>query len=239
MLDFSVLRGCLKSHKGRRKRNWIIQIIFQNHGRWILSLRKTHTIFQNYRIDHPDLGERKLHPKISGADDQEECFLRSDSPTIEMTQTVPCSFFWGGGSTRPLIIVCFYLLLLPSRPRKKTNANQQNKFSSKTNIPRGKKIISLNKFPSLGRFFLVRTTILWAKGAPEWSRIDPSPNSVASNAQDLQCQGDVWNRNPGPGGWVFLPGWRFGVFVGKKHIDPRRSFEVDGKMGLNAKSSLA
>ena len=136
--------------------------------------------------------------------------------------------FSGGEVLRDHFIVWFYLFLLPSRPRKKTNAYQQNKFSSKTYIPRKKTYLQTNS-QSLGLFFFGSNHQSFGrKKAPEWSRIDPSPNSVASNAQGLQA--------------VFLPGWRFGFFVGEKRIKLGvfcGSFEVDGKMGLNTKSSFS
>lgn len=60
--------------------------------------------------------------------------------------------------------------------------------------------------------------------APEWSRIDPSPNSVASNAQDL-------------GGFSPRVALRF-LWGKKTHTVKPGSFEVDGKMGLQYKKFI-
>ena len=134
--DFSVLKGCLKSQKGRRKRNWIIQIIFQNHGLWISSLRKTRPIFQNCRIDHPDLAwkkvssaqflafserkNQKLHPKNVRCWWREPCFLWSD-------WNDPNCSLWGG-STTPLntFLHCFL------SHKKKTHTPKNKKKTSET-----------------------------------------------------------------------------------------------------------
>lgn len=107
---------------------------------------------------------RKLHPKISGADDQMVLF--SPAGFSNHGNDPNCPFFWGGEVLPDHSLVHFYTFLLVfflfSPPRTKTNANQQSKLSSNTNIP-GKKKQSLNKFASLSRFFL-RTTILSRNG---------------------------------------------------------------------------